>query len=396
MKKSKGLGERGKVWLLSLGHCVNDLHAVFLPTLMPRFVEMLGLSLAQVGFFGFVNGIAHVLAQPIFGHLADSTNRPWYAGFGPMITALGIGMLPYSPNYGVMLLAVALYSMGSAAFHPQGCGSVGAVVPPERLSFSISIFNMGGMVGGTLSPYYAIGIVALFGLKGLPVTIIPAVFLGVGILWFMPTLGDLPDKAVRAAQGPALSNIFRVLRKVLPIWSVSFLRNASTRSITFFLPLLIASRGGSLLEGGTALFVIGVMGTMAAVVGARIADRVGKRLFIGIMLALGPLFLIPAMYTRGSLALIFFAVGISLLRGTIPVTAATAVERSPESRSVASSLMMGVSWGLAGLVTFPLGTLADAFGIEMAMWIGLFLPWLGIPILLRHHLRKLATNNSLF
>ncbi|HOO63215.1 MAG TPA: hypothetical protein PK364_04735, partial [Synergistaceae bacterium] len=53
------------------------------------------------------------------------TNRPWYAGFGPIVTALGTGLLPYSPNYAAMLLCVGIYSIGSAAFHPQGCGSVG-------------------------------------------------------------------------------------------------------------------------------------------------------------------------------------------------------------------------------------------------------------------------------
>ncbi len=390
MKDAKALGERGKVWLLSLGHCINDLHAVFLPTLMPRFVEMLGLSLTQVGFFGFVNGIVHVVAQPIFGHLADSTNRPWYAGFGPMITALGTGLLPYSPNYGCMLLLVGLYSIGSAAFHPQGCGSVGAVVPPERLAFSISIFNMGGMVGSTLSPYYALLVVALFGMKGLPVILIPGVLIGVALLSFLPSLGDSSDEAKRALRGRGAANIFRVFRKVLPIWSISFLCNATTRSVSFFLPLLITSRGGTLLEGGTALFITSLMGTMAAMLGARVADRVGKRLFIGIMLFTGPFFLYAALHSGGMLSLGLFTLGIALLTSTVPVTAATAIERSPESRSVASSLIMGVSWGLAGLITFPLGTLADLFGINVAMQGGIFLSWIALPVLLRHRLRKLV------
>ncbi len=390
MKRWRSLGERGQVFLLSLGHCINDLHAVFLPTLMPRFVEELGLSLTQVGFFGFINGITHVVAQPLFGHLADATNRPWYAGFGPMVTALGTGLLPYSPNYAFMLLCVGLYSIGSSAFHPQGCGSVGALVPPERLAFSISLFNVGGTLGGTLSPYYAILLVSLFGLKGLPVTVIPGVFIGVALLLFLPNLGSSSGEKGKdkKSQGMFFQNIFRVLRKVLPVWGISFLTNSSNRAITFFLPLLITSRGGTLLQGGTALFVIGIMGTLASVGGSRMADRIGKRLFIGIMIALGPLLLLPAMYTQGNLALLFFTLGISLLMATSPVLVATAIERAPESRSVASSLMMGVSWGLAGLITFPMGTLADLFDIEAAIWSALFLPWLGMPILLRHHIAR--------
>ena len=247
---------------------------------------------------------------------------------------------------------------------------------------------MGGMVGTTLSPYYAILVVSLFGLKGLPVIVIPGVFIGVALLWFLPVLGDIPDVAKKEFRGRGLSNIFRVFRKLFALWSISFLCNASTRSVIFFLPLLMASRGGTLLQGGTALFVISLTGTAAAVAGARVADQVGKRRFMGIMLFLGPIPLYAALHSQGALALGLYTLGYSLLSSTVPVTAASAIERSPESRSVASSLMIGVSWGFAGLITFPLGTLADAFSIEIAMQSGIFLSWFALPILLRHRLRE--------
>jgi len=104
------------------------------------------------------------------------------------------------------------------------------------------------------------------------------------------------------------------------------------------------------------------------------------------MLFSGPFFLYFALHCGGMLSLGFFTLGVALLSSTVPVTAATAIERSPESRSVASSLIMGVSWGLAGLITFPLGTLADLFGINAAMQGGIFLSWIALPILFRQRI----------
>ena len=44
-------------------------------------------------------------------------------------------------------------------------------------------------------------------------------------------------------------------------------------------------------------------------------------------------------------------------------------------RSLASSLAMGVSWGLANLAVTPVGVIADYAGLQQTLNVVAFLPW---------------------
>ena len=68
-------------------------------------------------------------------------------------------------------------------------------------------------------------------------------------------------------------------------------------------------------------------------------------------------------------------------RAVMPVTAALAQEMAPQSRSMASSIVMGLSWGIANLLTGPLGMVADHFGIQATMAIVASQPLCALPFM---------------
>ncbi|MCF7935000.1 MAG: MFS transporter [Synergistales bacterium] len=363
--------------LLACTHLVNDIHAAFLPTLLPRLVDSLGITLAQGGLLKSMNGLVHIIGQPVFGHYADASRKPFFIVLGPICTALGLALLPFAPNYGAALLCIAIYSIGSAAFHPQGTGTVGLVVPPEQLAFSLAIFSTGGMLGATLSPLYAIAITETLGLSGLPVILLPPLIL-LGLFFRFRLDRGISSEKPQSTGVRLLPNVVSVFRQVYRIWSISLARNAANQGIRFFLPTLVASRGGSLFEGGATLFAVTITGTAASILGGKVADRLGKRAFLGLSLTAAPLFILPATLAEGAGSTLLFMGAIACLNATIPVTTALAQERVPHARSLSSSMVMGVAFGLAGFVTYPMGLIADRWSVTLAIQAITFLPWLSL------------------
>jgi len=74
-----------QIFLLCLGHFINDMHLSFLPTFIPGIVERLGISLTQAGLLNSIAGLINMMGQPLFGHLSDKTNKPVFIIAGPVL-----------------------------------------------------------------------------------------------------------------------------------------------------------------------------------------------------------------------------------------------------------------------------------------------------------------------
>jgi len=97
-------------------------------------------------------------------------------------------------------------------------------------------------------------------------------------------------------------------------------------------------------------------------------------------MAVSPLFLIPAAMISGFPSIVLYMIGNALLMGILPVTSAAAQEMAPGTRSTAAAMVTGLSFGLAGLLTAPIGAMADSFGLT---WVLVFLgalPLLPMPV----------------
>jgi FSR family fosmidomycin resistance protein-like MFS transporter len=59
-----------------------------------------------------------------------------------------------------------------------------------------------------------------------------------------------------------------------------------------------------------------------------------------------------------------------------------AQETVPGSRSTASSLVMGVSWGIANIAASPIGMLADRIGLDAALSVVALSPLVVVAVML--------------
>ena len=76
-----------------------------------------------------------------------------------------------------------------------------------------------------------------------------------------------------------------------------------------------------------------------------------------------------------------FIAGFFVL-ATLPLGVTLAQELAPGGRSMVSSLMMGLAYGLGGAVAPAVGRLADLYSIASVLWAVSFIPLVTIPLIL--------------
>ncbi|MCE5201670.1 MAG: MFS transporter [Synergistaceae bacterium] len=369
---------RNNILSFTFLHFMNDLHSTSLPTIIPMLVNSISMSMSQAGLLSGLFGMTNILGQPISGYFADRLKRPWFAIWGPCLSVFGACMLPLAPNYAAALLFVGCISTGTALFHPQGTGRAGSAAGIKNLAFFISMFAAFGSLGSAIGPLYVVYMISLLGKKGFPFMLLPILLI---CLWLWKKVGGIQEDKIldipykKGSIPDFLCNIRHLLSKIGNVVFIASVRDATFQSIKLFMPMLIVINGGSIKAGGFSLFALTMASTIAGVIGGRLADTVGDKKVLIISVSISPILLITGLNLSGLLSLCTLMIGIALLEASAPVTTAMAQKRCPESRSSASSLSMGVSWGIANLFATPVGILADLIGLQATLQIIAFLPW---------------------
>jgi len=93
---------------------------------------------------------------------------------------------------------------------------------------------------------------------------------------------------------------------------------------------------------------------------------------------LSPIVLLLFLKSGGILSWGLLIIGGICVWGASPVIIVAAQEIAPESRTLVSSMMMGLGWGVGALLVTVTGLLGDTIGLEKALqWI-LVLPLIGL------------------
>jgi len=366
------------IFALTMLHFAGDFYVSFVNLLLPVFVEKFGLSLAQVGLIAGIMRMLAFVVQPGVGYFADRYRSRIFILGGPLLSIVFIALVGWAPSFPVLLLFVAIGSIGAAMFHPSIAGMI-AGYAGRHLGLSLSIFNMGGTLAFGLGPLFIAYIVGRWGLEVSPWTAIPG--LAVMVLLFKVVPAPLGEglrgegflHAVRAAVG-------EMWKSVVLIWVVMVLRAFVTQSFLAFIPVLYAREGHTLISIGFVLSIFTVAGTVSGVVAGHLSDRIGYK----------PIYYVSFILATPSLLLMLFLNGIwvyvsSILAGffmfaTLPLGLVMAQKLAPRGKSMVSSLMMGLAVGTGGMMTPFVGSLADLFSIRTVLYGLAFVPFASIVI----------------
>jgi FSR family fosmidomycin resistance protein-like MFS transporter len=381
------------VGALSLAHGANDMYMGFLPALLPLIVTRLGLTLVQAGLLATVVSVTSQLTQPLFGYAADRVGRRGLAVGGPLLTALSMCWVGLLPSYELVLVALILASVGTAAFHPQGAAITGSIAR-RRSASAMAIFTAGGNIGFGIGPVLVIAVVNLFGIGRTWLTLPVGIAAGLLVITSLPSsLGrrtksasEPPDENDRVPTGGAVhsrrrsedavamvGNAKRYLAPLAVLFSVVLLRAATATLFTTFVPVLTERRGQALMLGGFALLGFSLAGAAGGLVGGRVSERIGRKWVTVGSLALASPALFAFLHTGGLVAAGMLLVTGVCVFSALPVNIVMGQELVPSHAGTVSGLVMGCAWGVGGISTTALGALADRFTVSMGPVAGLAL-----------------------
>jgi len=363
--------QKDRIALLSTAHFVNDIYPGFVPPLLPLLMSRIGFGLPAAGALISVMSVFNSLAQPFFGHFADRTKSPYLIVFGPMVTAVFMGFIGFLNTYESILLFVILSGLGTAAFHPQAAVYAGRA-GGNKSGLGMSIFVTGGSAGHALGPIIIIPIVTCWGLESGIMTTFLGVMISLLLLYALPKLPHAPAQS--SYQLPQ-SGYARPRYAMVFLWIIVTIRAFIISAFITFLPIYLHNKAFSLFVSGSAITIFELSGSVGALGAGSLSDMFGRKKVIiySLLLALPCLFIF--LKSAGIISFLFLAMAGLFMYSSIPVAIIMAQELFPAKVNTVSSLIMGVSWGVGGLLVTPLGVLAEKTSIGDAL---MFLIYLGL------------------
>lgn len=357
-----------QVILLAMGHFFNDFYCNFLPILLPILIPKLGLSLTLSGALVMVMSLSANVLQPVFGYFMDKYN---FNKIMPLIIPFGavfICLTNWASNFIVLAVLIGLSGLAVSTFHPMGAGLVSKVAPDGKISTSISIFVAGGSFGFALAPILLVYFMQMYSLDYLPILIIPAIILGV--LMYSSGLSKARFVNEQVAKNMHF-NLAQILQnKPLMLLNISMgLRAWLFTALVTFLPLWAIEKGCDNTLSGWILTIYLCGSVIGGLIGGALNDKIGyKKVILWALIFT----LIPTMYFLFAqqidiLMYIALFVGGGLVMAANPGAIVWGQDLLPDNPGMASGMMLGLSFGLGGFGTMLTGSLAESYGLTMAL-----------------------------
>lgn len=357
-----------QVILLAMGHFFNDFYCNFLPILLPILIPKLGLSLTLSGALVMVMSLSANVLQPVFGYFMDKYN---FNKIMPLIIPFGavfICLTNWASNFIVLAVLIGLSGLAVSTFHPMGAGLVSKVAPDGKISTCISLFVAGGSFGFALAPILLVYFMQMYSLDYLPILIIPAIILGV--LMYSSGLSKARFVNEQVAKNMHF-NLAQILQnKPLMLLNISMgLRAWLFTALVTFLPLWAIEKGCDNTLSGWILTIYLCGSVIGGLIGGALNDKIGyKKVILWALIFT----LIPTMYFLFAqqidiLMYIALFVGGGLVMAANPGAIVWGQDLLPDNPGMASGMMLGLSFGLGGFGTMLTGSLAESYGLTMAL-----------------------------
>jgi FSR family fosmidomycin resistance protein-like MFS transporter len=155
---------------------------------------------------------------------------------------------------------------------------------------------------------------------------------------------------------------------LLVLVSVATVRSWTQLGLVSYIPFYyIDYLKGNPLYAGKLVTTFLMAGALGTVVGGPLADRWGHKNFLLATLILSFPLLLLFYHSRGLMAFILIGISGMILVSTFALTTVMAQAALPQHLGAASGLMVGFTMGAGGIGVTLLGTIADHWGVPMAM-----------------------------
>ena len=357
-----------RTFFLFLGHLLNDGYASFFAPLLPLLIDRLDLSLAMAGLVGTIRILVNSLSQPWLGHLVDRAQGALLVAVGPLLTVCAMSLIGRVGSFKQLMALMIVAGIGTALFHPAAAALVAAGGGKNR-GLMMAFFSSGGALGGAVAPLLIITFIGVLGMERTPWLILPALFMlaafALALRRNLPPPGKKTFDRMRLRKLP---------RQLILLWFVIVFRSMASTAFASFLAVLITQRGASALVGGAGISVFLFTGAVGGFFAGSLSDRFGRKVVIFTTVVLATPFFLLFLHGPTNLMLPFLAAAGLFALSSTPVGVVAAQETLPGKTGLVSGLVMGLAWGVGGLVLTPIGFFADRYGLVPVMTAVALLP----------------------
>ncbi len=371
-----------KIFLSFSTHLVTDTYSSFIIGLIPVLAAKLELSLFLVSILTSINFISNSLTQPVFGYLSDKYGIRHFLIAGPLVAAIFISILGIFPSYWFILVFLFLGNLGVAAVHPPTAATA-SHVGGSRKGLLNSIISFGGTFGFSVGSLFVIFIINKFGLKFTPLTAIPGIIMAMVIMKSDPLIFLSGTKKFKAGFIKKIKNIKKAKLGLLSlIVFASYSRDTTVLSMLTFIPLYFTGQGIKLINFGYIVLAFTLLGGTGGLFAGYYSDRIKKRT---IVIQTGLAISVPLFYSifivPMNISIVLFILAGLFISSTIPLCIRVVQDIFPGNVSFASSIVMGVSAGIAAATIILIGKIADHIGMIKTINYILILPILASLLL---------------
>ncbi len=370
----------GGVLALAFGHTTCDFFATYLTPLLPLLADKFQLSTLMCSALVAAVGISGSTLQPVFGAFGAKRAKGVII-VGLLLMAVFFSCIGLAPNVPTLFVLLFVGALGCSFFHPHAA-AIATRMSAGRRGLAMSLFTVAGTAGLFLSPKIVPRIATTWGLEGLVMTM-PLGFVCCAILALTPMKALEPHRAASPAaewRPGARTGCARTewrgllsgdLRHLSFLVVSAVLYSLTICGLAAFLPLMLCrEKDFTVTAAGDMLAWLILAGAAGVVLGGYLSDRFGQwRVIMAAYLVSVPLFT-GFLRAEGPTALMLLMGGGMALWAAQPCTITLAQELAPKASGIASGLVMGFAWGMAGLFLPIFGMIADRAGTSHAMqWV---------------------------
>ncbi len=377
---------------ISASHMLNDIVQSLIPAIYPIVKEEFALTFTQVGLITLCFQMTASILQPFVGMYTDKRPHPYSLLLGMAFTMAGIFALWGAGTFVALLGAVMLVGVGSSVFHPESSRIAHAASGGQR-GLAQSVFQLGGTFGSALGPLLAALIVVPFGMRSIGwfavIPLIAIIVLRRVGTWYKRT------SAIRARRPPKAAPDHGILQRTVRrsivillvlVFSKQFYLAGMGSYYTFY---LIQKFGVSVQHAQVHLFLFLLAAAIGTYIGGPLGDRYGRKYVIWFsILGSAPFTLLLPHANLLWTGILAALVGL-VLSSAFSAIVVYAQELVPGKLGMISGLFYGFAFGMAGIGSALLGSLADHAGIPFVFEVCAFLPLIGLVAAFLPRLHKL-------
>jgi FSR family fosmidomycin resistance protein-like MFS transporter len=368
---------------ISFSHLLNDTLQSLIPSIYPILQSKFTLSFTQVGLITLTFQLAASLLQPLVGRYTDRKPQPYSLSIGMGFTLIGLVSLAYSNSFMFTLISVALIGVGSSIFHPES-SKIAYMASGGKRGLAQSIFQVGGNAGTAIGPLLAALIIVPYGMRHILYFSILAL-IAIAVLFRVGKWAKNHLDLIKPKESGTENDIVNHLSKkqirnsiiilLVLIFSKYFYLTSISSYYTFF---LIQKFGLSIAQSQIHLFIFLAAAAAGTFIGGPLGDRYGRKYVIWLsILGVAPFTLLLPY------ASLFWTSILSVIIGFILSSAFSAIlvyaqELMPGKVGMVSGLFFGFAFGMGGIGSALLGSLADHTSIYFVFQVCSFLPFIGL------------------